>query len=271
MKLTKAFIGPFRSIEGQQTLNVDPKVTVLVGMNEAGKTVLLKALQKSNCAVSEDKFDPTEDYPRKNLTAYKKVHATDPASAVVLEFELDAVEIAAINKQVGTSLKVGHALKITHKHDNSRAIDLVVDQANLAFSLSKNFSTDASNALKDCKDLREFEDKLASVSLTPEDQTALAAIKTRIDKTEWHNVAQWEAWRTISTQVPKFLYFSDYDLLPGKMNLADLAQRVQTAKSDPKTLKSNHRAVLALLRMADISENSKSEISAIRNSASTAR
>jgi predicted ATP-dependent endonuclease of OLD family len=29
-----------------QTIKIDPEVTVFVGMNEAGKTVVLKALQK---------------------------------------------------------------------------------------------------------------------------------------------------------------------------------------------------------------------------------
>lgn len=37
------------------------------------------------------------------------------------------------------------------------------------------------------------------------------------------------------------------------MNLADLAQRAEAAKNDPKQLTAAHRSVLALLRMADIS------------------
>ena len=57
----------------------------------------------------------------------------------------------------------------------------------------------------------------------------------------------------LDQRIPKFLYFSDYDLLPSKMNLIDLAQRVEQAKSDSKFLKPQHRAVLALLRMAGIS------------------
>ena len=71
--------------------------------------------------------------------------------------------------------------------------------------------------------------------------------------TKWDDVAGWEAWQAVSGAAPKFLYFSDYDLLPGEMNLTDLASRVEQAKSDPKHLKPNHKAVLALLRMADVS------------------
>lgn len=253
MRLANALIGPFRSINSQQTLKVDAQVTVLVGMNEAGKTVLLKALQKANDALTEDKFDPIDDYPRKDLSSYLKTHPTTPASAVVLKYELDETEVEAINKKVGTSLKAGHALELTQKFDNSRSVHLEVDQAAFALHLRKNFSTDAAAALKDCKDVRKFAEKLSTVSLTEADQSALTAINARVAQTKWDNVAQWEAWSAVSAQVPKFLYFSDYDLLPGKMNLTDLASRVEQAKADPKALKASHRAVLALLRMADVS------------------
>jgi hypothetical protein len=58
---------------------------------------------------------------------------------------------------------------------------------------------------------------------------------------------------SVSTRTPKFMYFGDYEVLPSKMNLADLAARVEQAKTDPKALTSEHRGILALLRMANIS------------------
>jgi predicted ATP-dependent endonuclease of OLD family len=253
MKLVTALIGPFRSINSQQLLKVDPQVTVLVGMNEAGKTVLLKALQKANDALAEESFSPIEDYPRKDLSAYLKTHSSAPAAAVVLKFELESAEVEAINKKLGTSLKVGHVLKLTQKYDDSRIVDLNVSRAEFALHLSKKFSTDASTALKDCEDVRKFNEQLSSISLTEADQATLTEINAQIAATKWNDVAHWEAWSTVAGQVPKFLYFSDYDLLPGKMNLTDLASRVEQGKTDPKVLKPNHRAVLALLRMADVS------------------
>jgi predicted ATPase len=253
MRLASAAIGPFRSINSQQLLKADAKVTVLVGMNEAGKTVLLKALQKANDALAEDNFDPIEDYPRKDLSSYLKSHPTAPAVAVVLKFELEDTEADAINKKIGTTLKAGHVLELKVKFDNSRVVDIEVDRESFARHLRKGFSTDATAALKECKDVREFAEKLSSVSLTEADQAALVAVNARIASTKWDDVARWEAWSTVATQVPKFLYFSDYDLLPGKMNLADLASRVEQSKTDPKALKPSHRAVLALLRMADVS------------------
>ena len=46
MLLISSTVGPFRSISSAQLVQIDPTVTVLVGMNEAGKTVFLQALQK---------------------------------------------------------------------------------------------------------------------------------------------------------------------------------------------------------------------------------
>lgn len=253
MQLTSAAIGPFRSINAPQTLAIDPSVTVLVGMNEAGKTVLLKALHKAADALGEDVFDPIEDYPRRNLSSYLKKHSTDPDTVVVLNYELDDGEVQTINKKLGTNLKSGHKLTITHKYDNSRVIGISADRAAVAKALAKSFSTDAAEALKDCTDIRQIPPALASVSLTESDQVSLAAINARIAATKWDDVAASEAWLAISSTVPKFLYFSDYDLLPGKMNLNDLANRVEQAKADPKHLKPTHRSVLALLRMADVS------------------
>ena len=50
MFLISAKVESFKSINTPQTVLIDDEVTVLVGMNEAGKTVFLKALEKSNDA-----------------------------------------------------------------------------------------------------------------------------------------------------------------------------------------------------------------------------
>lgn len=65
MLLVSAKVGPFRSINTAQAVAIDSEVTVFIGMNEAGKTVFLKALHKSLDAMGNEKFDPVEDYPRK--------------------------------------------------------------------------------------------------------------------------------------------------------------------------------------------------------------
>ncbi|UUZ70873.1 ATP-binding protein [Polaromonas sp. P1(28)-8] len=77
-----------------QNMSFDPTVTVFVGMNEAGKTVLLKALHKSADALGEASFDPIEDYPRKDLSAYLKKQSTSPEVVAELTYALSETETA---------------------------------------------------------------------------------------------------------------------------------------------------------------------------------
>jgi AAA15 family ATPase/GTPase len=44
VRLVSAAVGPFKSISTAQTVKLD-QISVFVGMNEAGKTVFLQALQ----------------------------------------------------------------------------------------------------------------------------------------------------------------------------------------------------------------------------------
>lgn len=253
MILVSAKVGPFRSMNSEQTVEIDPTVTVFVGMNEAGKTVLLKALHKSSDAVGEDEFDPVDDYPRKDLSSYLKQHKTAPATATVLTYELEESEVGAANEALKTKLPSGYRFAVTHKYDNTIQLSLPVDETPVIQAFAKTLSSDAQTAMKEAKTLRAIPDLLKEASLTAEDNAALASLNTRLQATKWPSVSQWEVWSHVQANVPKFLYFSDYDILPGKMNLADLAQRAEAAKNDPKQLTAAHRSVLALLRMADIS------------------
>jgi len=48
IKLTQVTIDKYKSIQKPQTIQIDPSITTIVGMNEAGKTSFLTALAKMN-------------------------------------------------------------------------------------------------------------------------------------------------------------------------------------------------------------------------------
>lgn len=258
MKLVSAKVGPFRSINTEQTIAIDPEVTVFVGMNEAGKTVFLKALHKSNDAMGTEKFNPVEDYPRKDLTAYTKRHATAPEAATKLTYRPTAEQISRINAELHTELKPDFLFSVDYKYDNGRSILIEADELPVirALANSPGLSTDTVEDIKKAKSVRQIVELLAVGERTEADKTFLTSIVARIAKTEWLNIAQYEVYTRLSLYIPKYLYFSDYDLLPGKLNLLDLAQRVANAKANPAIahtqIQPKHQAVLALLRMADV-------------------
>ena len=97
MRLTKARIQKYRSIHDTGWFDIEDSKTILVGPNEAGKTVLLQALQQINPPQGISGFDALRDYPRAeyNDITTKKV---DPATVTVVEahFGLAPEDIAMI-------------------------------------------------------------------------------------------------------------------------------------------------------------------------------
>src|SRR2546423_15097969 len=112
MLLVSADIGPFRSITNAQKLDVDPNITVVVGMNEAGKTVVLQSLQKAADALGVASFDPVEDYPRKDLQRYLKRHSSDPEVVIRLTYKLSDPEVAELNYFFHLELPKGFTFSI---------------------------------------------------------------------------------------------------------------------------------------------------------------
>lgn len=255
MFLISAKVESFKSINTPQTVLIDDEVTVLVGMNEAGKTVFLKALEKSNDAQGLAKFSPVSDYPRKEYSKYQKQHEKSPAIATVLTYRLTDDEISDLNAELHTEVSSGFTFTVTHLYNNSKRINISINEQPALDSLlaESHLSTDAKAALKNAESIRAIPELLESVSLTEEDERFLNKIQGRINDANWNSVVQWEVWQWLNPRIPQFLYFSDYDILPSKINIPDLAKRVEQAKSNPEQLQSQHYSILALLRMADIS------------------
>jgi predicted ATP-dependent endonuclease of OLD family len=64
MRLIKARVENYRSIIDSGEFDIERLKTILVGPNEAGKTVLLRAIQQLNKPEDVDGFDALRDYPR---------------------------------------------------------------------------------------------------------------------------------------------------------------------------------------------------------------
>lgn len=251
MYLISAEIGPFRSINDKQTVSVDEKVTVLVGMNEAGKTVFLKALEKAQDALETAEFNPIDDYPRRNLPAYLKTHKTNPSVVTTLTYRLTDSEIAAINKSFNTKIEIGFTFSKEHYYDNNILTYFHVSELPVVehFLKSPGLTSDTISKVNKSSTLHELVSSLESLDLNEKEGALLDDLKKRISKYNnneviWNEIDKWLTQRT-----PKFLYFGEYEILPSKMNLLDLSTRLTSKKN----ITNEHLAVNALLRMADIS------------------
>lgn len=97
MRLSKARVQGYRSIRDSGWFDVEQTKTILVGPNEAGKTVLLQALQQINPPEGVARFDPLRDYPRSEYNAIT-TGRIKPSQVTVVEaqFVLDADDLAVL-------------------------------------------------------------------------------------------------------------------------------------------------------------------------------
>ena len=72
--LKKAVINKYKSYTTESEVQFEDDITVLVGKNESGKTAFLEALAKFHYFTHDEKFkfDATHDYPRRELTKFRK-------------------------------------------------------------------------------------------------------------------------------------------------------------------------------------------------------
>lgn len=259
MRLVSAIVGPIKSIEKPVEVPIDSEITVLVGMNESGKTVFLQALQKSDDVLGVAKFDHVDDYPRKLLNAYERRHETTPDIATKLTWSPTKEEITHVNTALDIKLSDDFTFTVWHRYDNVTQIEIAVDEgpALLALSRQTDLSSEYRSALQRAGSLAAVPELVEELSLTDADKENLTAINSRIasaTKAGWpKHVLAYEAKLELLPNTPRFMYFGDYEVLPSKMNLPDLARRVEEAKTKPEILTPEHRGILALLRMANIS------------------
>ena len=116
MKLVKAQVKNYRSIIDSGPFDIERTKTIFVGPNEAGKTVLLRALQQINPPDDVPKFEALRDYPRAHYNDIV-TGRVDPAKTDVAigYFILDEYDLAAVPTDFWNSIYI-----VGRRLDNSR-------------------------------------------------------------------------------------------------------------------------------------------------------
>lgn len=242
MKLIHVNIQRYRSITDPTEFDVEPDVTALVGKNESGKTAVLQSLYKSN-PVDRAKFDPDLDYPSHKTPELRKekcVRVTE------LTYELDDDDIAAVeailypevlnNKRVTVTTGFGFDReKWLLQVDKEKVLNHLLDELDLP-TTDKTKVENSSTVNDLVAALRSLE------STTP---TATATLE-KIESWRDNNPAL-AAIDVLHKRRPKFVYFGDYDVMPGKVSIPRLISH-----RDSGALERGEEALLALLSMAEV-------------------
>lgn len=242
MQLVSVQVRRYRSVENSGEAAIDPAVTCLVGKNESGKTAFLRALYRVSPAERGAVFDEVIDYPSR-LTGERK-NMSAGAEVVNVGFSLTAEEVAALEGELGVGVLMSRTVSVSREY---RADDvffaLQLDEAKAVAHLRSGLDVDESvgTSVATATTVRALIGALAALPDAPPAATALLQRLTswREQSLKFHLVDTY-----LARWLPRFVYFDDYDVMPGKASVPDLIRR-----RDSGQLVRGEKALLALLTL----------------------
>ena len=252
MLLKKVEIYKYKSIEEKQEFFVDEKTTVLVGMNESGKTSVLEAIAKANYFMDDENFryKDSRDYPRKELIDVRRKGIAP--LAIKCTYYIDDELLSIIEEDIGKNVLLGREFQISYYYDNdSKWVPLNIDRENFIKGKTEEYgiSSDALNR----KLLSLFEEaKLNEIIEVYTEESKRIGIKNfeKYFENQWdweksNILASYISKEYLNPNLPKFLYYDEYYALPSRISLNDIHNGVVKEESAEKTAK-------ALIELAQI-------------------
>lgn len=222
MKLSKVTVYKYKSFLTEQSTDIEPDITRIVGKNESGKSALLEAIAKTSYFDEKDaafKFDKDLDYPRSQLIQAKK----ENPEAVRCEYTLSDDEMEEIEDYFSPGILKSRTFGLTTKYDGSRTVDGFEADFDIfkAWLIETYGDDDIKAALKDCEDFASLYD----VGGENKANTDWAKLNAELEKlksvTKCGDAVSGFIFSTyVSPAIPKFWYFSDYFNLPARINIA---------------------------------------------------
>lgn len=256
MRLRKARIQNYRSIIDTDEFEIEDLKTIMVGPNEAGKTVVLKALQQLNKPEDVAGFDVLRDYPRSkyNDITSKKVLPKD-ITVVTGWFVLDEGDKAVLPVEFHNCVyklyknidnQVYHQLenapsKISYsdiKNDLTRlvshldrqyAIENIDDESrkpsNLLQTIIQNWSSYTRLSAEKSKELDVFLE--SNFPLIDEDNSKEEERYEKLKNLINFNDEIDRVLSIIASRTPVFILFNNYFKVKPSVHLEHLAQRTE--------------------------------------------
>lgn len=250
MKLKKVVIYKYKSVSDKQEFLVEDDITILVGMNESGKTSALEVVAKTNYFQPDEqfKFSLTHDYPRKEK---KKVDKTgeDP-EAVTCYYEIDDNLFEKIENEIGKGALHSKEFSTTTKYGNGNTWGGVkVDRKKFVTQKTKELGISSNTLNEKLEKVNSIEElKSLKSEYTEEKYTQGISTLDKFFKNEWKwesdPISEYVARVYLKPNRPKFLYYDEYFSLPSRISIEKL-QKNELNENEYKTAR-------ALFELADI-------------------
>ena len=232
MRLQSFEIHRYRNVLESGVVAVEPDVTCLVGKNEAGKSAILSALRELNPPGGCD-FNLAEDYPRWRLIADRRVGELRDVAPVRATFVLDGEDREAVEALVGPGVLGGEEIVLERSYDGLRTLQQPdIDEETAVSNLLERQET--SLAARGIVGAQTFSDLLAATrkALLAEGVGVELAVELReLEQAATALLGGRDLARVVRDvlieRVPVFFHFSEYSMLPGRINLDSLSEDQQ--------------------------------------------
>lgn len=276
MRLIKARVQNYRSIIDSGEFEIENLKTILVGPNEAGKTVLLKALQQLNKPEDVQGFEVLRDYPRSKFNDID-TGKVDPKNVTVVTgyFELEDSDKSEIPEEFrGCKYKIYKNIDNSTRHalvdapnqiifndiksDLSRIIAHLDKQylienpeeetkkpSNLLKPISETFHDSTVLSTENCKSLKAFlEGSYALIEEGNEkEEGRYEKLMEQIDL----NSKREKALATLHNRMPVFILFNNFFKVKPSVHLEHLAARTEQKLLDDQYYDYGNLCLLKLL------------------------
>ena len=252
MKLKEVTIHKFKSFYDEQSFKIEDDITILVGVNESGKTAVLEAIAKSNYFKKDDKdfkFNLTHDYPRKEKKKIERKIKNEEdfqPLAITLTYEIDADLLNDIKEDLGDGIFLNREIKVSIDYANKKIFeDIKIDlkkfwenkltEIGIKDEIKKEFynvSTieDLTTTIKKLTNNNEDD----NVKITNADIENIKKLERfLINEWEWDNaIEEFVAREYIDKNLPKFMFYSEYYMLPSRIPIELIKEYIDKGETD---------------------------------------
>lgn len=298
MRLVKVHVQNYRSILDSGEIDIENIKTVFVGINEAGKTALLKAINNLNPGSDIEQVNLLRDFPRSKYSEYVQSKSNEETKKTPLVkgwFKLepnDLKEIEGLPSFTKDLIDLNDCLYVrdqrydycSHEIQNYKRTtfgDIRKSTLRLIDALSSNSSAQEiieklNNFLENNKDdslylsldsSKEFLDLIekAEIKIDEDDEKEISRI-TQLIKSTKINIFYSELLSFLNKKLPKFIYFNNYIRVKPLIHLKQLTDRQAQNIIDDKYYDYGN---LSLLKFLGYTPKELSELGVENNSTDT--
>lgn len=219
MKLVRARVQNYRSIEDSGWVDIDERITALVGKNESGKTAFMQALFKLS-PVEPASYDEVLDFPSRLTSRRKATQGPIPVCTAV--FVLGDDEVARIEADLGEGVLKSREVEVTHGYRFQKPTAQVqMDESVAVAHVRAGLDLPAAGG-KQVEAARTIADLLAALEALEEPTAAATTLTTTIAGWPGRGLHGHVIAKHVGPALPRFVYFDDYSTMPGKVSIPNL-------------------------------------------------